>query len=68
MGRRGARWRPMGLSGVLWGAMGRSGSPRIRPLSPDGAAFPFTAAAGIPAVELSFDEVMAPRHGHVTAM
>ncbi|XP_014117737.1 PREDICTED: transferrin receptor protein 2 [Pseudopodoces humilis] len=31
----------------------------IRPLSPDSSAFPFTAAAGVPALELGFDEARA---------
>lgn len=33
---------------------------RVRPLSPDCGAFPFTAAAGVPALELGFDEVGPP--------
>ncbi|XP_072776621.1 transferrin receptor protein 2 [Taeniopygia guttata] len=31
-------------------------SDLVRPLSPEGGAFPFTAAAGVPALEFSFDE------------
>ncbi|XP_068855051.1 transferrin receptor protein 2 [Aphelocoma coerulescens] len=30
----------------------------VRPLSPDCGAFPFTAAAGVPALELGFDEAV----------
>ncbi|XP_068034178.1 transferrin receptor protein 2 [Anomalospiza imberbis] len=32
----------------------------VRPLSPESGAFPFTAAAGVPALELGFDEVGPP--------
>nr|XP_041568097.1 transferrin receptor protein 2-like [Taeniopygia guttata] len=32
-------------------------SDLVRPLSPEGGAFPFTAAAGVPALEFSFDEL-----------
>ncbi|RMB88232.1 hypothetical protein DUI87_35389 [Hirundo rustica rustica] len=37
----------------------------IRPLSPDSGAFPFTAAAGVPALELGFDEAAGGGSGAV---
>ncbi|XP_059728587.1 transferrin receptor protein 2 [Haemorhous mexicanus] len=40
----------------------------IRPLAPDSGAFPFTAAAGVPALELGFDEAVGGTGGSRAAL
>ncbi|CAN8177245.1 unnamed protein product [Coccothraustes coccothraustes] len=40
----------------------------IRPLAPDSGAFPFTAAAGVPALELGFDEAVGGGGGSRAAL
>ncbi|KAM3656028.1 transferrin receptor protein 2 [Ammospiza maritima maritima] len=40
----------------------------IRPLAPESGAFPFTAAAGVPALELGFDEAVGGSGGSRAAL
>lgn len=62
MGGRPGHLGPLGGEGAGTGHLASPPLPfRIRPLPPESGAFPFTAAAGVPALELGFDEVGRPR-------